>query len=82
MSLITKIRNIVTARLNHAEFLAFMTGVRKLITKATPEKLMTDSETLAAFDTGLNQLIDETKALYRLRLSQKKEREQKKDGQA
>jgi hypothetical protein len=31
---------------------------------------------------GLNQLISETKTLYRLRLSQKKERKQKKDAQA
>lgn len=35
-----------------------MTGVRKLIGKATPEKLMVDSETLAAFDAGLKQLTD------------------------
>ncbi|MGV8091551.1 MAG: DUF6261 family protein [Mangrovibacterium sp.] len=58
MTSITKIRNIGTARLNNAEYLAFMTGVRKLIDKATPEKLMVDSETLTAFDAGLNQLTD------------------------
>ncbi|MGV8093269.1 MAG: hypothetical protein AB2L24_15525 [Mangrovibacterium sp.] len=74
MTPITKIRNIGTAHLNHAEYLAFMTGVRKLIDKATPEA--------DGFVAGLNQLISETKALYRLRLSQKKEREQKKDSQA
>ncbi len=52
------IKSIATSQLNNAEYTAFMTGFRKLITKATPEKLMIGTERLAAFDSGLQQLTD------------------------
>ncbi len=58
METTVKIKKLQTSRLNNAEYSAFMTGVRKLITSATPEKLLIDSDTLSMFDTGLKNFSD------------------------